>query len=428
MDQEKATVEANNYSHDSTTSILDDAVSPVDEKSVILDPSIQKKIREVEEACQIRDLPRLRRLAESDGGFLSDEARRRAWPMLLGVSTASTAGLSESEVDAAAEKTVRWQDLPEHGDEEQVDKDVERSFIHYPPNPSQIELTELRADLKTLIVQILRRYPYLNYFQGYHDICQVFLLVLGLDKAVPAVARLSVLRIRDFMLPTLDASHSHLLLLPDLLSKAAPKLWRHIVGVKPWFALAPTITMFAHNIDRYHNIARLFDVLLAHEPVFNLYLFTQSLLDRQDEIFEIEDDDMLHVILGRVSPNLDLDELITNSIPLFDRYPPQTLRSWRDVSDASVLKTARDVDHSDEQTMAAGRVYFKQLDQEITEQKAKERLWAARKAKARMAARTLWLYRRPAGAMGMAVIVGLSAFQIRREPAILNFVFTFFSR
>ena len=78
MDQEKATVEANTYSHDSSTSILDDAVSPVDEKSVILDPSIQKKIREVEEACQIRDLPRLRRLAESDGGFLSDEARRRA--------------------------------------------------------------------------------------------------------------------------------------------------------------------------------------------------------------------------------------------------------------------------------------------------------------------------------------------------------------
>lgn len=301
-------------------------------------------------------------------------------------------------------------------------------FLTLTLDPDESTLKGLRANLKTLIVQVLRRYPYLNYFQGYHDICQVFLLVLGLEKAVPAVARLSVLRIRDFMLPTLDASHSHLLLLPDLLSKAAPKLWRHIVGVKPWFALAPTITMFAHNIDRYHNISRLFDVLLAREPVFNLYLFTQSLLDRQDEIFEIDDDDMLHVVLGRVSSSLDLDKLITNSIPLFDRYPPHTLRAWRAISNASVLKTARDVDHGKEQTMAAGHVYFKQLDREITEQKAREKLWAERKGKAAMAAKVLWLYRRPAGAMGMAMFVGLLAFQLRRESTFLNFVLTFFSR
>lgn len=40
----------------------------------------------------------------------------------------------------------------------------------------------------------------LHYFQGYHDIVQVLLLVLGTDAAVPAVSRLSLLRIRDFML------------------------------------------------------------------------------------------------------------------------------------------------------------------------------------------------------------------------------------
>jgi hypothetical protein len=41
--------------------------------------------------------------------------------------------------------------------------------------------------------------------------------------------------------------------------------------------LAATLTLYAHDIQEYSNIARLFDVFLAMDPVFPLYLFAQVL-------------------------------------------------------------------------------------------------------------------------------------------------------
>jgi hypothetical protein len=219
------------------------------------------------------------------------------------------------------------------------------------------------------------------------------------------------------MLPTLAPSIAQLRLLPDIVRQAAPKLWRHLEGVEPFYALSGTLTMFAHNIERYHDIARLFDVLLAREPAFSLYLFAQIVIDRQDEILEIEEPDILHVILGKVPPNMDLDQLILDSVALFNRFPPEKLPAWRSISSASVLKTARDVDHSDQQTMASGREYF--------EQQAKEIRWDEMKLRA---LKTLWSYRRPARAMGMTIAVGLVAFYLRRNPAVLNYVFALFAR
>ena len=60
----------------------------------------------------------------------------------------------------------------------------------------------------------------LSYFQGYHDIVQVLLLVLGEDESAPAVARLSMLRIRDYMLPSLSPAVKHLQLIPAIIQKA----------------------------------------------------------------------------------------------------------------------------------------------------------------------------------------------------------------
>jgi len=94
-------------------------------------------------------------------------------------------------------------------------------LTHVRTDQSSQEIDRRKAELSDLILAVLRRYPYLHYFQGYHDICQVFLLVLEPQTRAVAVARLSVLRIRDYMLPTLAPSlaqcmdilcHSHVIL------------------------------------------------------------------------------------------------------------------------------------------------------------------------------------------------------------------------
>lgn len=325
-----------------------------------------------------------------------------------------------------------WEDLPPHKDEAQVQLDVERSFVYYPrsmsnlttsqtiqveatnlptlpPDKSDAELQQRKNELSSLITEVLRRLPFLCYFQGYHDVCQVFLLVLDPPLRAQLVARLSVLRIRDFMLPTLGPTTSQLQLLPDIIAHADPKLRRHLDGVEPFYALSGTLTMYAHNIEAYHDIARLFDVLIAREPVFSIYVFAQTVLDRRDEIFEIDEADMLHVILGKLPRNLDLDGLIADSIALFQRHPPESLRSWRQISSASALKTARDVEASTAQTLEDGEVWF--------QKQVKELQWLELQNKAKV---FIWRYRRVATTFGMAVAVGALAIYLRRNPSAIH--------
>lgn len=312
-------------------------------------------------------------------------------------------------------KDNSWEHLPAHRDEEQVRLDVDRSFVYYPQNQSDAESHQRKSELSALITEVLRRHPYLHYFQGYHDICQVLLLVLPPDLRAPVVARLSVLRIRDFMLPNLGPTTAQLRLLPDILAKADPKLCRHLWGVEPFYALSGTLTMFAHNIEKYHDIARLFDIFLAREPVFSIYMFAQIVMDRRDEVLEIDEADMLHVILGKVPPQMDLDSLIVDSLLLFKQYPPEKLRSWRSISSSSSLKTVRHVDACAEQSLDDGHEFFKK--------QAKELQWAELQSRIKS---TMWVYRRPAGTVGVALAVGFLAFYLRRNPTAVNHIWGLF--
>jgi len=141
------------------------------------------------------------------------------------------------------------------------------------PGESEKQIEGRKQELSDLITEVLRRHPSLSYFQGYHDIAQVLLLVLGARDAAPLLARLSLLRIRDFMLPTISATNSHLQLLPAILYAADPGLCKHLSGLQPFFALAATLTLYAHDIEEYGGIARLFDFLLAREAVISVYMY-----------------------------------------------------------------------------------------------------------------------------------------------------------
>nr|RBQ88223.1 hypothetical protein FVER53263_07291 [Fusarium verticillioides] len=374
------------------------------------------KAADIIEACKWRDIGRLRSLAEAHGGFLSDPLRRQAWPILLGLD-ASSDEKDDPDLALAQEDSNAWKRLPRHRDEGQVQLDVNRSFIYYPDNQSDAELSLRKSELSSLITEVLRRYPYLCYFQGYHDISQVLLLVLAPAWRARVLARLSVLRIRDFMLPSFGPTTAQLRLLPDILHAADPKLRRHLADVEPFYALAGTLTMYAHNIETYQDIARLFDVFLAREPVFTVYVFAQIILDRRNEIFEIDEPDMLHVILGKVPTKMDLDELIIKSAALFGQHPPETLSYWRHISNFSALKTARDIETCAKQTMEEGSELFEKQVNELHWQEMRDRIKLA-----------LWRYRRPVKTVGMALVVGALAFYLRRNPILVHRIASIFSR
>ncbi|TRX96911.1 hypothetical protein FHL15_002217 [Xylaria flabelliformis] len=348
---------------------------------------IKSKEDRIIDACKRKDIDELRDIAIASGGFLSDHLRSRAWPILLG-SDADTTPDDES-----------WRHLPRHRDEDQVKLDVDRSFVYYPNDNTQAQLEEKKSELSDLITQVLREQPYLCYFQGYHDICQVLLLALPPSLRGIAMSRLSVLRIRDFMLPTLAPAIAQLHLIPDLLGAVDAELWHHLSRNEPFFALADTLTMFAHNVQRYSDIARLFDALIAREQVFCLYVFTRIVLRRRAELLSHEEPDMLHFALSKLPPNLDLDAVIPEAARLFETHPPESLRAWRYISAASVLKTTRDVGALTRQSLRDGQVFF--------EKQVREMWWDEHRQKVTKVA---WANR----TLLLTILVGVSAIYLRK--------------
>ncbi|KAI1272568.1 rab-GTPase-TBC domain-containing protein [Xylaria sp. FL0933] len=346
------------------------------------------------EACKRKDIEELRTLAIAPGGFLSDQLRSQAWPILLGFDADVTS-------DSSSEISSSWEHLPRHRDEEQVKLDVDRSFVYYPNDTSQAQLEEKKSELSDLITQVLRQQPYLCYFQGYHDICQVLLLVLPPSLRALAVSRLSVLRIRDFMLPTLAPALIQLRLIPDLLQAVDGALYTHLSRNEPYFALSDTLTMFAHNVQRYSDISRLFDALLAREQVFSLYVFTRIVLRRRPELLDTDEPDMLHSVLSKLPADLDLDAVIAEASLLFDAHPPESLRSWHAISSASVLKTTRDVEGLRRQSLTDGRALF--------ERQVRELRWAERRQKM---AQVAWANR----TLLFTILVGVGAIYLRKTP------------
>ena len=343
-----------------------------------------------------------------------------------------------SDLDAGVQATVD-QDLPskeslanetKHKDEDQVMLDVGRSFVYYPsgmshfPFPGSTRLTKakdqsdesiegMKAQLAKIIICNLRKYPMLSYFQGYHDIVQVLLLVLGPKLAMTAVAYVSLLRIRDFMLPSLSPSLDHLQLLPAILYCVEPKLCSHLSKTRPIFALASTLTLYAHDIQDYHDIARLFDFLLAHEASVSIYLFAVIIISRDQELFEIEPDDpeMLHFTLSKLPKTLDFDALISRTMTIFREHPPKSLpfRAWSKVSSYSVLKTTRRPGHLDSgvpiaQSLVDGKKLFESQAVELRRIEFQKRI-----------RRSLWKHRRPLGGVGAAVMIGILSVWLQRQ-------------
>ncbi|KAF1838912.1 hypothetical protein BDW02DRAFT_585507 [Decorospora gaudefroyi] len=373
-------------------------------------PGIQLSPAEKDKAALIRaaiddgDVGALVSLATSSSGLISDSLRCTAWPLLLGCS----------DRDAGKEP---WRHLPEHRDEHQVGLDVNRAFVYYPKNgirASDKQLDVRKQDLSHVILDVLRHHPALCYFQGYHDIVQVFLLVLGPEHAPSAVARLSLLRIRDFMLSSLEPALSQLELLRPILRAADPVLYDHLPKSQPSFALAGTITMFAHNLEDYRDITRLFDFFLAQHAVMPIYLFAAVVLSKREELLETdkEDDDILYFMLGKLPQPFHVELHIAHTLELYEKLPPSSLNSWEwwRVSSSSVLKASATGASLRRLTLEDGEAFIAQQERELQRQQALRR--AAKNMQ--YVKLRLWYYRRY-GAMGLAVVIGTYALWLGRN-------------
>lgn len=373
----------------------------------------ENKAKAIQRACERHDLDALVAYATSEGGFIDDQLRRLAWPIILGCDR------EDNGHDLA-----RWEDLPRHDDEGQIRLDVDRSFVYYPRGEHDLmtvkkkkktnaidavtdeELYVKRNELTRLILQVLRNYPMLCYFQGYHDIAQVLLLVLGEEQAAPAVRQISLFRIRDYMLPSLTPAVKHLQLIPEIIKKKDVELGLRLSTVQPFFALASTLTLYAHDVEEYADIARLFDFILAHEPIVTIYFFAAIVLSRKKELLAIpvDEPDILHVTLSKLPRPFDLEGLISYSMELFEEYPPESLPSsvWKRIPPSSVLKTSRTI--FDDHTAHDAVILFSEQTRQLRNEEMRNRVLSS-----------VWRHRKAIGSVGLAILVAAVSFWIRRK-------------
>ena len=121
------------------------------------------------------DLPLLTEVAR-DSGLQSPGARRFLWPLLTRVDPSKLNGLNAQG--------------PPHALTDQVAKDVNRSMFLV----EKKDRSKMRAQLSEVINKVLDANPSLSYYQGFHDITTVILLVCKKPALTKAVVERLALR------------------------------------------------------------------------------------------------------------------------------------------------------------------------------------------------------------------------------------------
>lgn len=259
------------------------------------------------------DIERLRSFAVSPGGLLNDDIRKEVWPRLLDVDVTDIPKKPPEEV------------LHGHRDYTQVVMDVNRSLKRFPPGMEEEVRMSYQDQLVDLIMRVLVQHEELHYYQGYHDICVTFLLVLGEDLAFAVLDVLSLQHLRDFMDVNMDRTKHILNYLYPIVGRASPKLRQFMEEseVGTVFSLSWLITWFGHVLGDLDSIVRLYDFFMASAPLMPIYMAASIVLYREKEILASECEMCtLHGMLSHIPDNLPFEELIVTAKDLFSKCPP----------------------------------------------------------------------------------------------------------
>ena len=128
--------------------------------------------------------------------------------------------------------------------------------------------------LQTIVHGILCRDNKLHYYQGFHDVCLVFLLILTPKPAFAACVQTSRFYLRDAMSLTLGPVVQLLSLIYPLVGLEDKTLsdFFHQAESKPYFALSWVITWFAHDVESRGVVERIYDFLISSHPLMPIYL------------------------------------------------------------------------------------------------------------------------------------------------------------
>lgn len=172
----------------------------------------------------------------------------------------------------------------------------------------------------------------MGYYQGFHELCLVFLSVFGSElPAIEASKMVALFMVRDAMSSTLDHVLQQLQLLYTLLGIISPGVHRLLTEseVPPFFAVSWVLTWFAHDLCDFRVICRIYDFLIVSPPLQVVVMAAAIIKHFEQIIMKLEDPDFatLHSELSKLPQRVaDWDSVIGHSYRLMLKYPATKLQ------------------------------------------------------------------------------------------------------
>ena len=237
---------------------------------------------------------------------------------------------------------------------------------------------------------VLSAHNQLYYYQGFHDVASVFLLVMAPESDTLALSTESVQSAfkwtsrGDIPIQLVPAAHQsitpheikayyslcqtvlyylrpccdsnlhgiilYLSCLYPLLSELCPDLavFLRKTGVEPFFALSWVICWCSHDLDDINNQKRIFDFFLVSSPWMSLYFTATVLILNKDSILQLENEhSLVHTFLSKLlkrsfekrgeeeqgNNKKRLGQVIRDSVKYFEQFNSQKLISKCKVQD-----------------------------------------------------------------------------------------------
>ncbi|CAK93304.1 unnamed protein product (macronuclear) [Paramecium tetraurelia] len=215
-------------------------------------------------------------------GFHNIYYRRLIWTKLLGI-----------------DQQLPYQEKEKCLQHDQLLKDVNRSLNTITQVKNFKEIDQLRKCLMDVLDTIFSHYPNYSYYQGYHDVVSVLILVLGVEQGYRASVYAAQHFFKDYLdqelSTTITPQYQFIRILLLRFSKDTNNqklngimtIIEHPTCVIPWI-----LTWFSHSLENINDISRVWDFLFCSSQNTILYICA-AFIAIHHETLEVTDEDDL---------------------------------------------------------------------------------------------------------------------------------------
>jgi len=249
-------------------------------------------------------------------GYFNQSFREKAWIRV--------ANLHKSEFYHLRNYESWIKKIVPNKDTEIIDKDVVRSLNGIDVFSQMDETTQdqYKSSLSNILKVYLLINPKLLYYQGFNDICLMFIYVFGEHKAFTFLDAAVQLFFRDFLAYSFGKSTVlQMKLMKYMLQDVDPELydiWKDFEF--PMFSISWLLTWFAHSLSDLKIIMRIYDYLLSSPPTSIIYMCVAMTMITKKKVFEHSpnrDHGEMHSFYQKIQLNdIEIEELIQKTIKL----------------------------------------------------------------------------------------------------------------